>query len=226
MQRILLVCFILLGITSLVLGDPQWITLDPNMQDSIPDLTLIVSDEDSVVLELEIPGFYWDTTRTRDGVLTKYVNFARGSDSGISYSSMGFSLLPSIPRLGTRIIVPPQDNVFASIETFSDTSIEDFLINPSEEICGTTAVIGFDSFYVTDDTFPEEPARVGNPYILSRTRSVSVNFYPIRYIASDTSLLIHKKIRVKIEFSGIDTTSFLPDTFYKFTQKEKDLNCF
>jgi len=189
----------------------SWISLNP-APDRIPRVSVLSSDFDQVIFEIQIPGLWSEAVATQGGdfallsipqegvsnvvgepnlpVITRMVQIPFGAEVSLSWESPQ-EIEKSLEELGVaRRIVPVQPPI------------------PKIEGAWQKAKFVIDEEYYQQNTFlPEERVKLGETGIIRGHRWVSLSIYPVSYNPFAGKVRIYPRIRVKLSFSGTDMTT-------------------
>lgn len=180
-------------------------TAEVDAQSSGPTrLTVLQSDANRIVLELQSPGFESRDVRISGETLALY-----------SIGDLGHTTEPGKPQLpvqGTMVAIPP--GAQAAIKILDDqsqasaaprlpapavTPIKD--IDPRHTLpAAPTASYPRDAATYAG-TFPASPARLGSTGDWRSQHYVTVQFYPLQYSGANRQLILHRRVRIEITLS-------------------------
>ncbi|MEO0254957.1 MAG: C25 family cysteine peptidase, partial [candidate division WOR-3 bacterium] len=183
----------------------EYFPLNGNLTPESLKINILSSNLSELILEVEIPGIFIKDTFVNNEV---YQLIRVLKEDGYT-DEVGKPLLPLINR---TIAIPPQSGIYTEFEVIKDTFLNNLLIFPSQIGIVGDSIFPFikDEIYTKNVFYPQERIRVGNPGILKDFRIVNISISPFSYNPVNKELIIYKKFRVNIQFSGIDTRNSLP----------------
>lgn len=115
--------------------------------------------------------------------------------------------LPGLPVVARSIIIPNDAEMDVRVLGTSYVDFEDVPVAPSKgvitrNIDPATVSYDFDSFYQTDQWFPEETAHAREPYIMRDVRGLTVVLNPVQYNPATKTLRVYTSVIVEIYSIG------------------------
>lgn len=166
-------------------------------------LTLLSSDDKGVVFELTTPAYEIQSgdSKQQDYQLVNVPGLDQISKAG----------KPQLPVKGLMIGVPAEAEF--SVEILEDERVVlggEYNIQPvgqSEGLVddfqpGPIIYLPDEAVYLSANPYPESAVTMGEPAWLREQRVLQVAIYPFQYIPAEKTLVWHKRIRVKINFTS------------------------
>ena len=171
------------------------------VNNTAPAVNLLSSNIDRSVLEFT-GGDFTKTSLTINGKEYFHLNF-QGEPNLLEMGS------PQLPKLVRSIIIP--DNSQMKINIIESEYLEyDISVAPSKgsiarNIDPKTVPYTFSDVYSTDNYFPSETVKLGEPYIMRDFRGITVTFHPFRYNPVSNTLRVYTKIKIEVVENGISS---------------------
>lgn len=222
-RKIFLIKFIaFLLFFSVVRSEPEWVPIAKVFNDHYTIVWVVVSNNDSTVVEVRMPGFYFDTSEFDDKTLKS--PFIRSwQKKPIEFGKTAYEGYPELPAITTYVVVPPNKKVSGYFTTTDTMVIDDFLIKPTTS-GGLTRFSFRDDIYRSGNSFPGNPFEMDEPIVFQGVRGVCIRFYPIRYLGGDTSIVACNRVRGIIKYSDEEHIPGFDEPYYKISAKMRRLN--
>ncbi|MFM7682330.1 MAG: C25 family cysteine peptidase, partial [Bacteroidota bacterium] len=132
---------------------------------------------------------------------------------------------PELPMFSKSVLIPNQGNSSIQIEHDGFVEYSNILISPSKgslkrNVNPENVAYTFGSEYNQNAFYPGKLAVQNNPFVIRKTRGVTVTFYPYQYNPVTKVLRVYQNIRVKVvtdtQVAGlneIEGTTMLNDDF-------------
>ncbi len=159
-----------------------------------------IADDNGAVIQFVMSGEYADTIMNSDGEFVRYFIPTGGYVGDVGK--------PRIPIWSTLIAIPPHSGVSAVLVKAEWDTVENVLLYPVQDPIDEQEFV-FDRAAYENGIYPNKDVSVGEPAIMRDFRVAPVDFYPFRYDAKSKTLLIARKMTVRISFVGIDNKNTL-----------------
>lgn len=196
MKKILfLFVFILFGVWALA---DNWITID-NTQSQKTSVKLLNSTEEISVIQFNVNAYKLDEVLTQKGTS----NIVKIPD-GIPIEEKG---APDLPKLSTSLIIPNNKQMKLEVQYSDFIEIPNVEIAPSKgvltrDIDPATVPYTYGKQYQQNTFYPNDIAKLNDPYIVRNYRGAAVWVYPVQYNPVTKVLRIYKSITVKVSPTG------------------------
>ena len=206
---LLLLGWFCLGAMSLQADSNQeWIELTPGM-DKIPQISVLESDFQQVILDLQISGIWSEEVSTKGGIFNR-----------LSIPECGITNVigePNLPVIRKMVQIPYGAEVDVDVISFEfeEKSLEELgianriiPIQPSiPKIEGAWEKAEFvihEDVYQRDSFSPQELVRVGEIGAIRGHRFAMLEIFPISYNPASGTLKLYSQVRVRINLTGSD----------------------
>ncbi len=185
-----------------------FVDLLPEESDSFLSVNLVHSNEDSVVIEFELPGFFYDTF-TVENILWEKISI-------MTYSSEADSVgLPALPKVTVSCHIPEGASVTLTTSSLDDTILNNYDVYPLQFEFDTLGDFYYDSLGYDGDIYCDDPIVEHSVGVWRKLNYYTFDYYPIEYRTDGDSLIITRKARVKLAFSGGVPGGIEADRFFK-----------
>ena len=189
-------------------SNPNWIQLLPK-EAKAPEVSLIESNFNQVIFQVEISGMWSEEVGTKEGVFNQLAI----PECGIT-SVIGQPRLPVISKM-VQIPYGAEIDVEVISSEFGESSLEELGIAnriipvqppiPKVEGAWKEAQFVIDQDYYKRDVFlPSEVVEKGEIGIIRGHRFVMVKIYPVSYNPKAGSLRLYSLVKVKVTLTGSD----------------------
>ncbi len=115
--------------------------------------------------------------------------------------------LPGLPVVARSIIIPDDAAMDVRVLGMSYVDFEDVPVAPSKGVISrnidpATVSYDFDSFYQTDQWFPEEVVHAREPYIMRDVRGQTIVLSPAQYNPATKTLRVYTSVIVEVYSTG------------------------
>ena len=192
-------------------SNPNWIQLLPK-EAKAPEISLIESNFNQVIFQVEISGMWSEEVGTKEGVFNQLAIPECGITSVIGQ--------PRLPVISKMVQIPYGAEVDVEVisSEFGESSLEEWGIAdriipvqpplPKVEGAWEEAQFVIDQDYYKRDVFsPSEVVEKGEIGIIRGHRFVMVEIYPVSYNPKAGSLRLYSLVKVKVTLTGSDVTT-------------------
>lgn len=185
----------------------SWIPFGERKEDETK-VSLIRSNSQEVVIDVEIPGITYEYLNTKEGIFTRL-----SGGTGIT-GSIG---KPELPTLAKLVEIPQDAEVTIDLQ---DIEAEEYTLSelgilhpiypvqpPIPKIPGALENIKFEidrASYQSDRFFPENVYEFGDIGTIRGTRLIPLNINLIQYNPEKNKIKVIKKVRIRLILSGSD----------------------
>ncbi|MBN2056863.1 choice-of-anchor J domain-containing protein [bacterium] len=175
----------------------EWVPFTGDAAGTGPQLTLLESSPDRVVVEYRVPGMWADQV-TYEG---------REFDT-LTIPGEGVQRLlgePQVPVTGRLLAIPDSGDVSVRVLEKHGIEMAGWMVAPAvrQDRCGEPPEFIIDAgLYASDKPYPAALAELGRPSIWRDYRTVRLQLNPVRFIPADGRLLITDYLKVEIRFDG------------------------
>lgn len=192
--RILIIAMLTLGIA---FAATDWIPLSATSKEKSPVITVLKSNNEGILLEIEIPGIY-NSIEMRGGEEYNILSFL---DYGTT-QDVGF---PQLPMINELVEVPSFAKYKISIIESESKVIKGMNIMPFQEPAFDSEVkdniLNKDvQFYLSNKIYPESNLKLSMPNIWRDIMVSNFSYCPMKYHPVKKEVEIYTKAIVKIEF--------------------------
>jgi hypothetical protein len=175
----------------------KWIDLG-NATPTNYELNIIDNSPTSLTIEYKISGF--EVKSVRVGNRDYKALFIPGMNPKMVKG------MPEIPRIGSSFMLPGVGSFEYSILEQDETVLKDIKVIPSRGhfdrvINWQNIPIEEGAFYRNGGVWPKSNIELSEAFLIDKVRGGSIQFIPIRFNATDNSVLVTKRIVVQITFS-------------------------
>lgn len=177
---------------------PQPSSPSASLQDGFPQVEVVSSSSEEIVLEVTIPVVTQEEAQ-QDGTAYQRLSLP---NSGTT-TEIGN---PELPAFGRFVAVPRGADL--KVEVLADTveTSTGYLVYPAQEPRidqdGEPDFVIDLASYERDEYYPTEIVELEEPAIIRGVEVVLVRFYPVQYNAAREQLRIHTRFCVRISYSG------------------------
>jgi len=193
----------------------EWIPFTSNGSYEKPSIELLLSNEQSLIFDVTIPGCVTQTISTKDMANTNNEAFMLFSIPG--HKHMGKIGAPKLPVIRKTIGVPYDADIEVEIvhRTYTDISLQsldiDNRIMPALEsvikIPGQKPVFVIDeNIYTLNSFFPQNIVAIGSDDIMRGHRLAIIEIVPIQYNPVSKSIRCYTHIQIRVSFINGDVT--------------------
>lgn len=206
---LLLLGWFCLGATPLQADSNQeWIELTP-ASDRIPQISVLESNLQQVVLDLQISGIWSEEVSTKGGIFNRL--------SIPKYGVTNVVGQPNLPVIRKMVQIPYGAEV--SVEVISSQFLERSLLElgigkriipvqpPVPKIEGAAEAAEFvihEDVYQTDGFYQQELAKLGDIGVVRGHRFVTVEISPVSYNPVSGTLRLYSEVEVRVNLTGSD----------------------
>ncbi len=169
-------------------------------------ITLIEDKGSKIVLHFKVPDY-----ALKNVVIAGKKCSRLKVSEGTLLSKKGY---PALPYFFRSVVIPGDASMGYEIVDvkYTQKAVATFL--PSRGVIYRNQNVAsipytFADIYLKDTWYPEEPVKLGEPYIMRGIRGLTVYFYPFRYNAARGVLKIAESVTVIIKQTGISTKNVL-----------------
>ena len=194
---------IVLCLFALSLNAQEWVGISKGGSTKIQE-TLVSSSEKKIVVDVKIDGFYKETVKTPQGEQLVI------SGEGMAY--MPIQGAPNLPMYPISMIVGDMADMKVSVVKSEYVDFENVEVAPSKgnfsrQINPADVPYTYGEMYQQDAFYPEQPATLGNPYIIRDFRGQNLMVYPYAYNPVTKTLRVYTYLRIeskKVSDNGIN----------------------
>ncbi|MBU2692348.1 MAG: T9SS type A sorting domain-containing protein [Candidatus Eisenbacteria bacterium] len=173
-----------------------------------PEIQILHSDDAGVSLRFELIDLVTETA-TIDGTEWKMLAIPGGDLAG----EIGRPALPTFSRL---VSIPNQSGVDISVTIEEEETRTGYRVMPMQGNDGDS--FAYDAAaYDLDDFGSTAAAMTGDPAILRDQRVVTLTFQPVQYNPAQGIIKVARRIRVDVQFAGVDLRNSLDNTNRRIT---------
>ena len=180
----------------------------------LPGLRVLSSDATSLTVEYDLPGYTLDPIKTPAGTLSRV-----RADGLAATTTVG---APELPVGGAWVALPPVGTaslrvIDEEVERVPNVDVSpvyrpDFVPNASGELLPVRRFARDPQAYARAGPYPEASAALEGEQWLRFQRVTALRLFPVRYEALSRTLLVSKRLVVRIDFStppgrGLETMS-------------------
>ncbi|MCK5117510.1 MAG: T9SS type A sorting domain-containing protein [Candidatus Aegiribacteria sp.] len=164
-----------------------------------PEVTVLESDQNHVLLEVTIPGF-WLYDKPAEGIVWNYVELPGCNPQG----RVG---LPDLPSVVEMFALPYGTEAIVTVEEVNSTTYENMEILPRQtpEIDMEHAPYPFvisEEFYHGGESYPSAPVEIDNEGIWAGLNVARLVVNPFSYNPSTGSMEVVSSITLRVDFEG------------------------
>ena len=167
-----------------------------------PEVDLISSNPSSTVLDVTVYGFYVERVQEAG---TVYHQLSFGDNAALR--EVGKPELPIITRL---LGIPDRSDLRVSYQILETQTLTGYTVWPAQELTvdgqETPAFVIDADFYSQNVTYPDAAASVDDPQIWRDVRVSRLEIRPLAYNPGTTKLTVATKMRVTIDYFGVNRT--------------------
>ncbi len=187
--RVMFICFLFYTTASFA----GWINLDGTPEQDGPRVYLNYSDYDSTVITIAIHGFFCYDTTINDTTY-KRIFIPKTSRTRIVGE-------PQLPIVYKYVGIPPTGGITITAESFKDTSFNDWIVFPLQDITDTTdTFIINNSLYSSDTVYHDSLVYSTDIGMMRNIRVDGLNISPFSYDIGDSSVTVSCSMRVKLTY--------------------------
>jgi len=196
LKRIIILCFAVFLYP--IFLHAEWITIKPseNFLKPPPNFHLIRSDENSSVLEFDLPEF------ERDSIYVKDQKYSRISVPGLGWTDQ--ESFPELPRLSKDIMIPASsDHLDLKVLQIKTKDFYLGKVLPSRGMIlrnWNIDAIPFreEKFYQSSDFFPLHFVELGKTFVLRDVGGVQIHLFPFQYDSKSHRLRVVTHIKIEL----------------------------
>ena len=171
----------------------EWVGVNRNTPKRIQE-TLVSSSEHSVVVDVEVSGFYKEMVKTTRGEMINIM--------GEDMAAMPIKGAPNLPMYPISMIVGDQAEMEVSVVKSKYVDFENIEVAPSKgnfsrQINPDDVPYTYGEMYQEDAFYPSEQAVLGEPYILRDFRGQNMMVYPYSYNPVTKTLRVYTYLRIE-----------------------------
>ena len=195
----LLILALLLTLSLLLFAEQYVINANQN------EVNLISSGADQTVLEMTLGHFNREAVRIDDEMYWL-----------LDLKQEGITLqagMPQLPYVTRSLIIPGAAKMSVSV---LESEYIDIVMpvapskgNLTRDINPDDVPWFFDSFYQSSGAYPEELARLSEPFIIRDYRGITVHFQPFVYYPENQTLRVYTRLRLEVDIVGIDNVNVM-----------------
>ena len=199
MRKTLLLFTFLIIFTGLVQAESVW-NSPWEAEPSFTKLTIIESSPASLVIKIELNGYFSETVNLPEGSFTR---IRLNEDFESVTNVIGF---PELPQIAEFIRIPRHTRPVITEISGSYSEVENILPYPYQPPLkdGETQkdFVYSQASYVTETLFPEEAAVIEDIGIWRDLQIGSLKFRPLQYSGAEQTMRIYREMTVRIEFTA------------------------
>ncbi len=171
----------------------EWVGINKSTPAKIQE-TLISSSDNSIVVDVNVSGFYKKTVRTSDGEMLLI--------SGEGMAAMPIKGAPNLPMYPISMIVGDRAEMEVSVLKSKYVDFENVEVAPSKgnfsrQINPDDVPYTYGDMYQQDAFYPAEQVTLGEPYILRDFRGQNLMVYPYSYNPVTKTLRVYTYLRIE-----------------------------
>ncbi len=179
----------------------EWVATTTSVPGT-PEVQLVSHSPGATVIDLTVPGFYVEEVMEA-GDLYHLLSF--GDNAKLRVVGK-----PELPVVTTLVGIPDRSDVRVSVEVLETETLTGYNVWPAQELTtdeDATPPFTIDrGFYSQSTVYPDLPAVVDEPQIWRDMRLTRLEVRPIRCNPVTGELTVATKMRVTIDYFGINTT--------------------
>jgi len=163
----------------------EWIPINGSNPEK-PELTIITSNENETIIEVNLKGFY------KEDVIIEDVTYNKISFPG--YGKTVEEGKPALPTITEFIGIPIDKNVKISVIDSTLITLENYYVYPFQgfhEMGEESEFIIDSTFYNSNQFFPNLSTSISQPMIWRDIRNISKTLLPIRIIQPHKSSIFY-----------------------------------
>ncbi|RLD54528.1 MAG: hypothetical protein DRI97_11345, partial [Bacteroidetes bacterium] len=196
----------------------SWISLNGSGP-QFPVVQIESQDMTGLTLSITVPGLYSEQV-VQDGITYQQLRFE-------AWQTLHETGLPELPVIGEVIALPGDKLAKVKVLETESVILENILVYPSQtpsKDITNGQYTGFDineEFYSQDISFPKVIANTNDPGIWRDVKVAGLQICPFQYKAGSRQLEVITKLRLRVDFYGVDTEVVLnrskdiPASFFK-----------
>lgn|GEM_PF-1753028 len=183
---------------TLIIAGPRWVPLTKGSSETPAAFTILTSNSQHTVIELEIIGIYVDDINTPAG---QFQSINLGIQVGGVLTTVGSPQLPVIARF---IGIPDDRDVDIKILNQETVTLSGYNILPAQppqpENAPAAQFLIDEKRYTTDRFYPETVIQLSEPMIMRDFRLVQLVLQPVQFNPVSRELIVTRRLRLELRY--------------------------
>ncbi|MFH1502170.1 MAG: C25 family cysteine peptidase [Candidatus Eisenbacteria bacterium] len=174
----------------------EWVAIDTESGAPEAAARVVQSGPSGIAFEIEVPGFYVETTSDLGDVVLRIPGAQAINAPG----------LPDLPAMTYFVAIPNRGGVELEMHSVGEKVLPGYSVAPSAEpVLDGEAARPTErdlSVYAADALFPPDAVTVGEPIVMRDVRVVPVTVYPLRWSPSTGELVATGRMTVRLNYTS------------------------